>query len=134
MNQQLTFCSMFDSAEEATSAAIVRSGKEFKEVAGKVFPALAAASAYARLKASLNPEKPEKLTADEHLLIANFCGEFDYLYYCAGKCHHSMPQPVAPQDEKAELQRRFVAAAEDMKKLAAQLERADQRLLRAVGS
>ena len=130
----MPFCSMFDSAEEATSAAIVRSGKEFKEVAGKVFPSLAIASAYARLKASLNPEKPEKLTADEHLLIANFCGEYDYLYYCASKCHHSMPQPVAAQDEKAELQRRVVAAVEDLKKLTSSLERAEARVPRAVGS
>ena len=58
---QLPFCSMFDSAEEATNAAIVRSGKEFKEVAGKVFPSLAVASAYARLKASLRCRRRSSL-------------------------------------------------------------------------
>jgi hypothetical protein len=127
---QLPFCSMFDSAEEATSAAIVRSGKEFKEVAHAIFPALNPASAYARLKAALNPEKPEKLTADEHLLIANFCNEYDYLYYCASKCHHSTPQPVAAGDEQAELMRRFVAAVEDQKRLAARLEEVNARAQR----
>lgn len=125
---QLPFCSMFDSAEEATNAAIVRSGKEFKQVAQAVFPSLAAQSAYARLKSCLNPEKDEKLSADEHLFVANFCGEYDYLYYSAGKCHHSLPQPIAPQDEQAELQRRVVSAVEDLKRLASRLEKADDRV------
>lgn len=44
-----------------------------------------------------------------------------------------MPQPVAPQEELADLQRKFIAAAEALQRLAPKIDKAEQRVLRAVG-
>ena len=54
------------------------------------------------------PATPDKLTADEHLLIARLCDRYDFLFYCAQELHHSKPVAVAPEDERARLQREFV--------------------------
>lgn len=123
---QLTF-PLYDSAEEATQAAIVRSVKEFKEVAHAVFPSLAPPTAYARLKAALNPEKPEKLTADEHALIARFTGQFDFLYYLAHALSHSRPSPVSPEDEAAALRRQVLQLGSDLKRSLDRLEQVEVR-------
>jgi hypothetical protein len=124
---QLAFSEMFDSAEEATSAAIANGQKEFKEVACALYPSMKPQSAYARLKESL-AKGDQKLSADDHIFIANFVQQFHYLHYAASRCHHSTPHPVAPQDELAELQRKFIAAAEALQRLAPRIEKAEGRL------
>lgn len=132
---QLAFSEMFDSAEEATSAAIANSDKEFKDVAAALYPSLKPQTAYAKLKDSLGRkgERDSTLSADEHCWIANYTQQFHYLHYIASRCHHSMPQPVAPHDELAELQRRYIAATEQLQRLVPRIEKAETRL-RVVGS
>lgn len=124
---QLAFSEMFDTAEEATTAAISSSNKEFKEVAAALFPAMKPQSAYARLKESL-ARGDQKLSADDHIFIANFTEQYHYLHYVASRCHHSMPRPVAPNDELADLQRRFIAATEILARLAPKIDKAEQRV------
>lgn len=107
-----------ESAEDATNMAIIRSGRHFKEIAHALWPEHKPDSAYARLKNSLRPDAREKLTADQHVLIANLCGEYDFLYYVAQGCHHSRPDPVKPEDEQATLQKQFIASVVELRQLA----------------
>lgn len=127
---QLAFSEMFDSAEEATAAAIASSDREFKDVAHALFPDLKPQTAYAKLKDMLGrkDERDSTLSADQHIFIANYVQRYHYLQYVASRCHHSMPHPVAPQDELADLQRQFIAAAESLQRLAPKIEKAEHRL------
>lgn len=118
----------YESAEDATQHAIRSSGKAPKAIASALWPSLAQASAYARLMNALNPDKAEKLTADEHAFIAEFCGQFDFLHYLAHRLSHSRPEPVAPEDQHARLQREFVAAVQHLSVLQKQLDVTGSRL------
>lgn len=116
----------FECADEATDHAIKASGRQYKEVAHALWPALKLDTAYARLKACLNADKAEKLTSDEHMFIANFCGRYDWLYYHCSGCSHDRPSPISPADVAAQLQREFIESV-------ARLERIQARLARAQG-
>lgn len=131
---QLAFSEMFDSAEEATAAAISSSDKEFKDVAAALYPSLKPQTAYAKLKDALGRkgERDGTLSADEHVWIANYVQRFQCLHYIASRCHHSMPQPVAPKDELADLYRKHIELSEQLVRLAPRLEKAEARL-RSVG-
>jgi len=118
----------FESAEDATQHAIRSSGKAPKAIASALWPSLIQASAYARLMNALNPDKAEKLTADEHAFIAEFCGQYDFLQYLAHRLSHSQPVPVAPEDQHARLQREFVEAVSRLGQLQRQLDTSGQRL------
>lgn len=110
MSKQLDF-SFHASAEDATQAAIHKSGKPMKALAADLWPSLKMDTAYSRLRGCLNAERPEKLTADEHLTLARLCGQFDFLHYCAQECQHSRPEPVTPDDELAVLLRQVQSQA-----------------------
>ena len=120
MSNQLDF-SFHASAEDATSAAIHKSGKPLKALALELWPSLKLDTAYSRLRGCLNADRPEKLTADEHLMIARLTDQFDFLHYCAQELHHSRPERIEPEDEKVRLQREFIKAQKDLMRLAAQI-------------
>ena len=121
MSNQMDF-SFHASAEDATAAAIHKSGKAMKQIAADLWPSLKMDTAYARLRGCLNADRPEKLSADEHLLAARLCEQYDFLHYCAVELHHSKPEPVAPEDERARLQREFVESTRALTKLAERIE------------
>lgn len=106
-----------ESAEDATQAAIHKSGKALKALAFDLWPTLKADSAYARLRGCLNHDRPEKLSADEHIAIARLTGQYDFLHYVAQELHHSRPEPVAPEDELTGLLRQFNENARGLAKL-----------------
>lgn len=105
----------YESAEEASNSAIIRSEKTFKQVAAHLRPEANIDSAYAWLKNALKDGPTEKLSSDQHMLIANYCGEYDWLYYSCMGCSHSRPDLVSPDDEKANLQREFNKSVGDLK-------------------
>lgn len=121
----------FETAEDATHNAIQHSGKSPKQVAHMLWPHLKQDSAYARLMGALKTDRPEKLTADEHICIAVFCGEFDFLHYVASQCHHTQPEPVDLEDEALELDRQIKVLLEDVSKL---LKRREKGQIRAVSA
>jgi len=118
-----------ETAEDATNTAIIRSGKPFKEVALALWPEKKADSAYAMLKNALRAEHRDKLTADQHLFIANHCGEYDFVYYCCQNTSHGQPEPVEPEDELKALIRQYLA---EKKSADAPQDKIDSKL-RAVG-
>jgi hypothetical protein len=104
----------YESAEDATYSAILDSRKPVKEVAHALWPHLHIDSAYARLKGALKSERPEKLTAGEHIFIANYCQQFHFLYYCEKQLHHSGSTPVAPEDEQLRLQQIIIQGQREL--------------------
>lgn len=120
MNKQLDFA-WHETAEDATQAAIHKSGKNLKTLAIELWPHLKMETAYSSIRAALNPDQPRKLTFDEHLRIASLTGQFDVLYYASQELHHSRPEPVQPEDEKERLQQEFIKSAAELQKLAARI-------------
>lgn len=118
----------FDSAEAATKHAIQASGKNPKDVGNALWPDKTAAAAQTALLNALNENRNERLTADQHIFIANYCGRFDWLYYSAMQCNHSRPNPVTPEAKSAELQAEIVKAFGQMKGLISQFESLQQKV------
>jgi hypothetical protein len=116
---------------EALALMISHSGKTFKEVACFLFPERKAESAYARLKACLNPEKDERLTFGQIIVAMKFCGQFDPLYFACDETLHDRPQQRAPEDQEAELARIVEKAADTMQQAMRQLQALqDRRVVR----
>lgn len=113
----------YDSAMHAVECAITASGRPFKEVAAHIWPTKKPDTAYARLKSCLNDDKDEKLSFEEIIEICRFCNRFDPLFFFADECSHSRPEPRAPEDEKAELQREFLNGLKKLEVLGARLEK-----------
>lgn len=88
---------------EALALMISNSERSIKEVAMYLFPHLKPESAYARLKACLNPEKDERLTFGQIVAAMNFCNRFDPLYFACDDTMHSRPDRKAPEDEQVRL-------------------------------
>lgn len=112
----------FESSEAATKHAIQASGKNMKAVACALWPDKSQARAQSDLLNALNENRSERLTADQHIYIANFCGQYDWLYFVADQCSHSRPHAVAREDRKARLQQDFVDAVKHLRHIQSQLE------------
>lgn len=78
----------------------------------------------------LNPDRPEKLDPEQVLWLLREARKVNChaaMAYIDRECGYADPQPIEPEDEKAALQREFVRASEDMKRLFARMERAGLR-------
>lgn len=113
----------YDDWRDALRHAITASGKEYKQVAHHLWPSMKMDSAYAKLKHCLEGTGGEKLGVGEAIEIMRFCGEYDLLYHIADETHHDRPAQRAPEDAQAELQRQYIRAAEEMKRIAERIER-----------
>lgn len=112
MNQEpLPF---FETAEAATKHAIATSGMPPKAVAHRVFPDKTPDAAYTLLMNALNENRNERLTADQHILVANITKRFYWLYYAAMRCQHSQPQLITPAAQQARLQETLFAKADEL--------------------
>jgi hypothetical protein len=117
----------YESAEDATSSALAKGRalilsrvnnkklNHIKVAAVALWPGLNNEdSAYARLKDALNPDRPAKLTADEHIFLANFCQEYDFLRYTEAQCHHAGSELLKPEDEQAHLQQIIIQGQREL--------------------
>lgn len=113
----------FESDKAATKYAIQAAGKTIKEVGHALWPNKTVERAATDLNAALNENRTEQLSTDEHAFVANFCGRFDWLYYASHQCSHSRPEPIAPEDMRAKLQRDVISAVQHLDGIAKRLER-----------
>lgn len=85
----------------------------------------------------LNPDRREKFDLDDVIAILRRSREAGFhgaMAYIAMECGYTAPTPVEPADENAKLQRAFIAAVEEQKKILAKFERLNASpALRAVG-
>lgn len=117
----------YDDEFDALNQMVAHSEKSAKDLAVFLFPHLKMESAYARLKACLNPEKDERLTFGQIIAAMNFCGTFDPLMYACAETSHSRPEPVAAEDETARLVLAVDGAAAALNSAMKQLERLQGR-------
>lgn len=123
----------FDSDKAATKYAIQASGKAPKDVARVIWPSKTIERAQTDLLNALNENRETQLSTDEHMAIAQYTGQYDWLYYVCHRCSHSRPVPVTPTEQAAELQAALFSKAEELERILAQVVLLKPKL-RAVGS
>lgn len=107
-------------------------GYEFKKIACLVYPNLKPESAYARLKAVIHPEKDEKADLWEVKQICSVCGRYEPLYWLCDELEHARPVSRAPLDKAQELVTEFNRGVQELKILAARIERLGGPALQAI--
>lgn len=87
-------------------------------------------AARSALQACLNPERPEKLSLEEVLLILRMArdrGCHVGMEFLCARLSYAPPQPIKPADEQDALERRLIKAAENMQRISDQLFEVAQR-------
>lgn len=107
----------FDSAEAATLHAIQASEKDPKQIASALWPDKSVPAARTALLNALNENRAERLTADQHMFVANYCGQYDWLYYASHKCRHSRPHQLTPEAETARINQALQDKARELRGL-----------------
>ncbi|MCK9193975.1 MAG: hypothetical protein M0P19_08900 [Nevskia sp.] len=107
---------------EALNLMVSHSAKTPQQLAGFLFPHMKPASAYARLKACLNPEGDQRLTFGQILAAMKFCECYDPLMFACDETMHARPDRKAPQDEEVKIVEAMNNAAEVMTRAMRQLE------------
>lgn len=112
----------FDDEYEALSLMISNSHRSSKELASFLYPDLKPDSAYARLRACLNPEKDERFTFGQIIAAMKFCECYEPLLYACDETCHSRPARVSPEDEQVKLVEAITGAADTLNKAMRALE------------
>ena len=134
MGQRVTeqLALIVDSYGEALRATISALGG-FKAVGHLLWPAKEPEEAGRQLSNALNPRKRDVLSPDELALIrreARGKGVHVLATFEMRDAGYADPQPIEPEDERAALQREFIAGVAKMEALTKRMERLG---LRAVG-
>lgn len=119
----------YDDEYEALNLMVSNSEKAPKELACFLFPHLKPESAYARLKACLNPQGDQHLTFGQIIAAMKFCECYDPLMFACDETLHARPDRKSPADEEVKLVEAINGAASVMTKAMKQLEQ-----LRAIGA
>lgn len=93
----------YEDEYEALNMMVSNSSRSAKELAGYLFPHLKLDSAYARLKACLNPDKDERLTFGQIIAAMKFCEQYDPLMFACDETMHARPARKAVKDEEVRL-------------------------------
>ena len=115
----------YDTYEDAIRDCVMALGG-FKKVGSMLWPATPADDAGRKLSACLNTDKREKLDLGELRLIrveARKAGVHVLASYEMRDAGYADPQPVAPEDEAAQLQREYIAAVKTMAAIQARMDR-----------
>ena len=110
----------YDDEFDALQRTIADSERSFKECASFLRPDLKPESAYAWLKACVNPSGDQSLKFGQVISLARFCKRYDMLFFMADELHHARPEVLDPEDERARIQREFAEAVAKVKDLADQ--------------
>lgn len=117
------FC---DSLADAIRAVVLALGGN-KRVGNLLWPSLPADEAGRKLAHCLNPDKREKLSPEDFMLILREARKVNChagFAYIAHECGYADPVPLEPDDERAALQREFVETGKTLRSLLARMERA----------
>lgn len=104
----------FESDKAATKYAIQSSGKTPKAVAHALWPNKTVDRAQTDLLNALNDGRDEQLSTDEHIFVATYCGQFDWLFYVCHRCAHSRPVAQSPEEVSAQLQAALFQKADEL--------------------
>jgi len=106
----------YDDEYDAIATAIGSCGKDFKTVAGHIFPDMKPESAYARLKSCCSPTGDQRLTFGQVIRLMVFCECYDQLYHACDETLHARPDRKAPEDEAVKLVEVIASAANTMER------------------
>jgi hypothetical protein len=98
-----------------------------KALAVSMWPSLPVRDAHNRFDACCNPERREQFHPSDLLYIARRgreAGCHSLMLFIARETGYSDPQPLEPEDERANLQREFIRAQKGLEALAKRMERA----------
>lgn len=121
MDQPSLFVDSLNDAIRDTARAI-----GVKRVAKELWPAKGEEEAARYLADCLNPDRPQKLSGEEILVIARRGRDVGCHLITGFICMdtgYAPPQPIAPEDAKAELQRAYIESVKEQKRIAERLER-----------
>jgi len=110
----------YDDEFDALQQMIAGSERSFKECAAFLRPDLKPESAYAWLKACVNPNGDQNLKFGQIVSLARFCKRYDALLHMADELGHERPGMRNPEDEKARIQREFSEAWAQFQEMAEQ--------------
>lgn len=125
---QAAFSEFYEDINDALRDVVRQLGGN-KKVGPKLWPELLEEQAGNRLRDCLNPDRREKLSPEQVLLLMRLAREagvhaaMSYLAFSAG---YEPPRPVDPGDQEAELQRTFIDAVERLEGIKTQLQRVQQ--------
>jgi hypothetical protein len=125
MNQEPLFCEDINDAIRATVLAV----GGIKKVSADLWPTSTPDAAASRLRDCMNHDRRERLSPEELLAIAKVgreAGCHTLMAFICGDCGYGAPVVVDPQDERAELQREFVAGVSRLEQIAKRIERTNQ--------
>lgn len=114
---------LFYGDENEALRSAIENGKGYKATAAFLWPGLKPDTAYARIKACVNEDKPEKLSFGEIIALCSFNGRFDPFMFASDEISHDRPTPRAPEDMEAQLMREYINAVAQQGRLAERMER-----------
>lgn len=115
-----------DRIEDAIDEVIQRCGGR-KAFAADLWPHKAPRDAHNLLDACINPDRRENFSPGAVVYIArrgHDVGCHAVMQFIAAECGYTVPQPIEPGDERANLQREYIETARAMQQLAERIERA----------
>jgi len=128
--EQLFYEDIYDALRAAVQAA-----GGAKVVGPKLWPSKPVPEAQRALLDALNRDRERKLDPEEQLAVLRMSRDAGFHGGVRFICEHlgyTMPQPIDPKDELAELQRRFIEAAGDVRAIGDRIERLTKSPLQAV--
>jgi hypothetical protein len=102
-----------------------------KKVGPLLWPEKTVEQAQSLLLACLNPERKERITPEQFVLILKWgrqAGAHAAINYLCQECGYSMPTPIEPRDELSKLQRDYIDAVNRLSLLAPKIEEAQAKL------
>lgn len=113
----------YEDEYEALQLMVSNSGKSIKEIANFLWPEMKPESAYAKLKACLNPKGDENLRFGQVLALMKFCNSYEPLEYTCDETMHARPDRKVPEDDIVRLSETIQGAADVLAKATIALER-----------
>lgn len=113
----------FEDEHEALQLMVSGSGKSIKEVANFLWPDMKPESAYAKLKACLNPKGDEQFKFGQVIALMKYCNSYEPLEYMCDETMHARPDRKAPEDDIVKLSETIQGAADVLAKATAALDR-----------
>ena len=108
---------------EALQLMVSSSGKSVKEVALHLWPDMKPESAYAKLKACLNPRGDENFRFSQVIELMKFCNSYEPLQFACDETMHARPDRKVPEDDIVKLSETIQSAADVLAKATAALDR-----------
>lgn len=105
---------------------VIQAGGGFKKVGGRMRPEMAEDHAATWLRDCCNDGRRERLSPEQLCLLRRIGREVGchaLATFEARDAGYADPQPIEPADERAQLQRDYIAAARDLARMAERIER-----------